>query len=103
MDWAQLPVVQLGAFGVLLAVGWLVFLGRLVPRSTLEDVRADRDARVAEVRAEAAEYKEAWLASEKARREQDRQFDELMELARTTDQAIRSLAGHGGARDVVAP
>jgi hypothetical protein len=48
MDFLQLPIVQGGAVVVLLAVLWLVFTGRLVPRSTLEDVRADRDARIAE-------------------------------------------------------
>jgi hypothetical protein len=54
VEWAQIPVMQLGAFGVLLAVvwlvGWLVFNGHLVPsslvpRSTLDDVRADRDGK----------------------------------------------------------
>ncbi|HEY9372077.1 hypothetical protein [Streptomyces sp.] len=54
MEWAQIPVVQLGALGVLLMVLWLVFRGNLapstlVPRSTLDDVRADRDARIAQV------------------------------------------------------
>lgn len=54
MEWAQIPVIQLGAIGVLLGVVWLVFRGNLapstlVPRSTLEDVRADRDARIAQL------------------------------------------------------
>lgn len=48
MEWAQIPILQGGAVAVLLAVLWLVFTGRLVPRSTLDDVRADRDARIAE-------------------------------------------------------
>jgi uncharacterized protein (DUF2384 family) len=57
VEWAQIPVVQLGALGVLLAVLWLVFKGHLVPstlvpRTTLEDVRADRDARVAQANAD---------------------------------------------------
>lgn len=61
MEWAQIPVMQLGAFGVLLGVlwlvGWLVFKGHLapstlVPRSTLDDIRADRDERIAQVAAD---------------------------------------------------
>jgi hypothetical protein len=48
LDFTQIPIVQGGAVAVLLAVLWLVYSGRLVPRSTLEDVRADRDARIAE-------------------------------------------------------
>ncbi|MGI5274903.1 hypothetical protein ACQEUU_37620 [Nonomuraea sp. CA-218870] len=65
MEWTQIPVVQLGALGVLLAVLWLVFRGHLVPatlvpRSTLEDVRADRDARLAEANADAAEWRDLY-------------------------------------------
>ncbi|MFD9949676.1 hypothetical protein ACFWYW_55680 [Nonomuraea sp. NPDC059023] len=48
MDFIQLPIMQGGAVVVLLAVLWLIFTGRLVPRSTLDDVRADRDARIAD-------------------------------------------------------
>ncbi|MFD9949811.1 hypothetical protein ACFWYW_55920 [Nonomuraea sp. NPDC059023] len=59
MEWAPLTSLpgQLGALGAILAfVGILlrlVFTGKLVPstlvpRSTLEDVRADRDARIAQ-------------------------------------------------------
>ncbi|WP_068925052.1 hypothetical protein [Planobispora rosea] len=62
MEWAQIPVIQLGAVGVLLAVLWLVFTGRLVPRSTLEDVRADRDARVAEAAADADAWRQLYAS-----------------------------------------
>ncbi|MGW4425804.1 hypothetical protein [Streptosporangium sp. NPDC004631] len=48
MEWAQIPIVQLGAVGVLLAVLWLVFTGRLVPRAVLEDARKDAEARAAQ-------------------------------------------------------
>lgn len=100
MDWVQLPVVQLGAFGVLLAVGWMIYTGLLVPRRIHEERLADRDTRISEKTAEAAEYKAAWLASEQARHEQDNQMGELMEYARTTDAIIRSLAAKEGPRDV---
>ncbi|NUR15554.1 MAG: hypothetical protein HOQ13_04500 [Dermatophilaceae bacterium] len=33
-----------GTVGVVVAVGWLVLTGKLVPRRTLEDARADRDS-----------------------------------------------------------
>lgn len=66
MEWAQIPVVQLGALGVLLAVLWLVFRGHLVPatlvpRSTLDDVRADRDARVQEAAEDADEWRQLYI------------------------------------------
>ena len=102
MDFAQIPWVQGGAVAVLAAVAWLIYRGLLVPRSVLDDVRSDRDARLAEKNAEVAEYKAAWLAAEKARHEQDSQVAELMELARTTDAFIRSIPT-GGPRDAVAP
>jgi hypothetical protein len=61
VEWAQIPVVQLGAVGVLFAVLWLVFSGRLVPRATLEDVRADRDARVAEASQDATDWRQLYV------------------------------------------
>jgi hypothetical protein len=70
VEWTQIPVVQLGAFGVLLgvlwAVGWMVFKGHLVPstlvtRATLDDVRADRDARLAEAQKDADEWRALYV------------------------------------------
>lgn len=51
--WAVLEKVPLaggGAVGILSVVVYLILTGRLVPRSTLEDVRKDRDERVSEAR-----------------------------------------------------
>ncbi|MEV4173972.1 hypothetical protein [Nonomuraea sp. NPDC049709] len=67
MEWAQLPIVNLGAFGVLLGVLWMVFNGhlvpsKLVPRSTLDDVRADRDARVAEANEDAEQWRALYVS-----------------------------------------
>lgn len=36
-------VPQVGAVGLLLAAVWAVLMGRIVPRSTHEEVRRDRD------------------------------------------------------------
>lgn len=66
MDFAQLPIVQGGAVVVLLAVMWLIYTGRLVPRSTLDDVRTDRDARVAEANADAEEWRRLWQLEHEA-------------------------------------
>lgn len=67
MEWAQLPIVNFGAFGVLLGVIWMVFNGhlvpnKLIPRSTLDDVRADRDARVAEANHDAEQWRQLWVS-----------------------------------------
>lgn len=66
MEWTQLPIVQLGALGVLLAVLWMVFRGllvpsSLVPRSTLDDVRSDRDVRLAEANTDADEWRQLYI------------------------------------------
>lgn len=71
MEWAQLPMTQLGflgAFlGVLWLVGWLIAKGHLVPsslvpRSTLDDVRADRDARVKEANDDADDWRSLYVS-----------------------------------------
>jgi len=56
VDWVQLPISQLGAIGVLFGVLWLVFTGRLVPRSTLDD------ARVAEANQDAEEWRRLYVS-----------------------------------------
>jgi hypothetical protein len=82
----------------------MVFTGRLVPKSTVDDMRADRDARLAEKSTEASEYKAAWLTEVAAREEQGKQLHELMEYARTTDQFIHSLRGsEEGPRHAISP
>lgn len=66
MDFAQLPIVQGGAVAVLLAVVWLIYTGRLVPRSTLDDVRTDRDARVREANEDADAWRRLWESEHEA-------------------------------------
>jgi len=66
LDFAQLPIVQGGAVVVLLAVVWLIYTGRLVPRSTLDDVRADRDARVKEANDDAEAWRRLWESEHEA-------------------------------------
>ena len=62
MEWAQLPIVQLGALGVLLGVVWMVIMGKLVPRSALDDARADRDARVAEANEDSDQWRQLYVS-----------------------------------------
>lgn len=62
----EFPIIQGGAATLLAVVVWLILTGRLVPRSVLDDVRRDRDVRVAEAREEAAE----WQATAKVSAEQ---------------------------------
>ncbi|MFB7672958.1 hypothetical protein ACFC26_16270 [Kitasatospora purpeofusca] len=90
-DLATGLVVQGGAGAILAATVMLILLGRLVPRSVLEDVRADRDARVAEALAERDAWRAAHDRSEEARHIAQDQAALALEVARTADQMLRAL------------
>ncbi|NUS16301.1 MAG: hypothetical protein HOY69_33705 [Streptomyces sp.] len=90
-DLAGSLLVQGGATAVLVVVVLLILRGRLVPRSVLEDIRADRDARIAELAAERDSWRAAHDRSEVARHIAQDQAGELLELARTADHMLRSL------------
>lgn len=86
-----LPAFQLTA-GVLVAlVVLLVLTGRLVPRRVVEDTRADRDARIAEARAEAATWREAWELEHQVRLVQAKHVEALLEVGRTTTHVLSAL------------
>lgn len=116
-DLTSIPWLPSAGVGTILVFAVLaIFRGVWVPRATvdkwltlLEERLKDKDARIAEKVALAEEYKAAWQTEMAARNVQGEQLGELMEYARTTDQAIRALrvAGTGergeGSRDPVAP
>ncbi len=79
-----LVLEQYGPLGLLFLVAFFPYLqmarGKLVPRSTLDDVVHDRD-----------EWRASHRISEAARVTASSQVAELLEHARTTDSFIRSL------------
>ncbi len=77
-----------GAVTFLFAVLWMVYTGRLVPRATVDDLRADRD----NWRAAATTQTEA----RQVEAEQSRLV--LDELAQTVDRFIASLPPPSGDR-----
>jgi hypothetical protein len=86
---------DLGAAALVGVVVLLVLTGRLVPRSHLSDLRADRDARIQEIAGERDTWRDAHQVSEEARREAQDQVGELLELSRTADHVLRSLPRPG--------
>jgi hypothetical protein len=77
-----------GAVTLLGLTVWLVFTGRLVPRSTVEDLRADRD-----------NWRDAALAKEETRQVEAEQSRLVLdELAQTVDRFISSLPPPAGDR-----
>ncbi len=96
-----------GAGAIVTLIVLLILRGNLVARSVLEDVRKDRDARVAELVAERNAWREAHRESEVARIEAQSQVGELLELSRLADHVLRAIRGEvpGDAMDqsVAAP
>lgn len=91
VDFAGFSVQDISAVGTLLLVVILVLLGWLVPRKVVQDLRDDRDTRLVDARSETANWLKAYQASDAARELQAEQLRQLLELARTTDQFIRTL------------
>lgn len=78
---------NLGAAALVSIFIVLIFTGRIVPVSTVQNLLTRADQR-------SADYKEAFVASEEARGLQDKQITELLEGNRTTLQFIQSLQHH---------
>lgn len=85
---AGLGISQLGAGAILAIVVLLILTGRLVPRSTLEDVRQERDT-----------WREAHGVSEEARHVAQGQVGELLELSRAAGNVLGSLPRPGEVTD----
>lgn len=73
-----------GAVGLLFAVAWLVFDGKLTPERTLDKILAVKDRELATV--------QAGYDAERARNEElSRQVNELMELSRVTVGIVKAI------------
>jgi len=94
--------VQGGATGILTIVIILILLGRLVPRSTVKQLRTDFDERQKEVFKLSETWEKAYNRSEAARereaetrREQEKALQECIEIGKACLailQAVRSAA-----------
>jgi uncharacterized protein (DUF3084 family) len=107
-DLSAISVLLPGGAGALVTLIVLLILrGNLVSRAVLEDVRKDRDDRIAELAAERNAWREAHRESEAARIEAQNQVGELLELSRVADRVLRAIRGEvpGDAMDptVAAP
>lgn len=91
MDLTSVSWLPTSATGALALVVFLILTGRLVPRSVVNDVRKDRDDRLAEARAEAAKWEQAARVAQETNAVQADQIDQLMEVARTTERLLLAL------------
>lgn len=103
MDFSKLPLATGSATALLGVVLLLFLLGRIVPRSQLEDARedikkaeVDRDKRLEEKQREVDLWRSAYISEVGVTRELSSQNTTLMEVARVANQVLRSLpAGNG--------
>lgn len=84
MDFTTILNPATGATGILTLVVLLVLWGKIVPRSTLDDMRADKDKQI-------ETWRSAYEKSETAREIQRAQITDLLEIARTTNTVIQAL------------
>lgn len=94
----QLTLSGLGALGVL-----LVFLGRMIPRSTVDALLATRDAEITRSNARADEWHAAYETERTGRELVTEQNRELIEVARTVEHVMESLQAKAEGRGYVAP
>jgi hypothetical protein len=96
-----------GAGALVTLIVLLILRGNLVSRAVLEDVRKDRDERIAVLVEERNAWRAAHRESEAARIEAQNQVGELLELSRVADHVLRAIRGEvpGNAMDstVAAP
>ena len=85
-----------GAVAMLALGVFFIFTGRLRSQRSIDETVSLQSERVADQRAVAESWRQAWIASEEARREQHSTLIELLELARTTDAILESLNANGG-------
>lgn len=86
-----LSVGDIGFPGLLSLAIYLILSGRLVPRSVVEDVRADRDERVKAALEDRDTWKDAYQISEAGRDKQGTILSDLLEYAKTTDKFIQAF------------
>jgi hypothetical protein len=81
------------SFGGIVVLGiWLILTGRLVPRSSVDSLRADWNERLDSKEVQVQDWKQAYFRSVDIETAQGKQIDELLEHSRATAYFIQTLA-----------
>lgn len=84
-------LIRGGAVAVLGFVVLAIIAGKLVPRKVVEDVRADRDARLEEANKRGDEWRAAAEAQDARNDLQAQQIQQLLDIGRTTNALVEGL------------
>lgn len=87
-------LVQGGAAALLVWVFRRVISGELVARSVLDDVRKDRDERVADAQETSQLWQAAHIKSEETRSVLTAQVNQLLETGRISEALLRALKAY---------
>lgn len=88
-------LAQGGATLLLAIVVLMILTGRLVPKRTVDDMRADKQLRIDALAIERDTWKAAHTISEEARRAALEQTTQMLELSRTAESVLRALPRPG--------
>lgn len=89
MEWSTFLTPTIGATGLLAFVVILILRGSLIPRSTVDQMRADKDQQI-------KTWKDAYEISQRAVDLKDRQIDTLLEATRTTTHVVTAVSEAAG-------
>lgn len=90
-EWFTAHGGDVGFGGLVTFFFWLMFTGRIVARSVVEDIRSDAKDRLEAKERVATGYREAWEAERARGLIQDAQVVELLEHSRTAVHILESL------------
>lgn len=87
-----IQILEPSGWGIVALIALAIIRGYLVPRSTVEDMRKDRDERVAEFRGLAEMWRRAYEMEHLSHRRLQEHSDLSIETARTATAALRAVA-----------
>ena len=90
-----IPIGDVSVFGILALAIMLILTGRLVPRSTVDQIREDRDRALKLSEARGDEWKETAEAWQSTVQELTGQVGELLEHARTSNHVLKAIKQRG--------
>lgn len=87
----SLPLIQTGATGIVAIIVWMILLGRLIPKSQVDQRMREVLLQLEQAKQDRDMWKAAYFTESRANGQLSGQVTALMEVGRTADHVIRSL------------